>query len=167
MRNIVSEQLQACAKAAKRLMHNGVYGPRADEISREAHGDLWPVGKEDIEWVSRHLPNIKVILEAEDDLSVCLVNKEYYSRFHRRVPATPEAAKLVLPKRGDFRAAGLHFVTSEGDTIWQASQEKIGTVGHGAYSKIKRNVSREVKNNRLSLSNGENFFKAIKDKAPS
>jgi hypothetical protein len=164
MANVITEQLHACAKAAKRLMQDGIHGPKVEEIARQAHGDLWPVGKEDIDWITKHLPGIKLILETEEDLSVCLVNRDYYTRFHRRMPGTIEAAKLVLPKRGSYRAAGLHFVTTEGDTIWLASTQKLGEGGIGVIRKVQKNVVREVSNNRLSSVNGEKFVRTLKDK---
>jgi predicted PilT family ATPase len=161
MANRTTEQLHAAAEATKRLFQKGIYGPKAEEIADEAHGGLWPIGPEDINWVKRRLSQIKSILEGED-LAVTLVNKDYYGKYRRRVPATIEAAMIVMPKRGSFSAAGIHLSVSEDDTIFLASQQRAGDVGVGSIRKVSKNMDRAIKQNLISRKNGQQFIKALK-----
>jgi hypothetical protein len=163
-RTIVSQKLDACAHAAWNLFQKGTQGPKAEEIAAEAHGELWPVNEEEFSWVRKHLSQIKEILEAEHDYTMCLVNRDYYVKFKRRMPATIELAKGVLPKRGKFNACGLHFVTEPADTILQALEGKIwdGSVVGGANT-VKRYLQREVTHNRLKASDGHKHLKELKN----
>ena len=157
-------QLYACAKALKQLLQQGNHGPTVEEVAREAHGELWPIGASEIEFVVQHASRIVSILGDDDELTVLLVNKKYFSQFRRRQPATAELAKTVLPGRGNSRPAGFHLVEAEDDTIWLAAQERLGGVGIGVVTKYKNEITRAVRQNRLSLNNGETALRAIKDK---
>jgi hypothetical protein len=164
-KKIVTQKLDACAQAAWNLFQKGIHGPKVEEIATEAHsGSLWPVNEEEFSWVRKHLRQIKEILEAEHDYTVILVNHLYYIRFKRRMPKTVEVAKDVLPKRGQFQARGLHFVTEPADTILAALGGKIwdGSVLGGANT-VKRYVQREVTQNRLKASDGAQYLKTLKD----
>jgi len=165
MANRVTKQLHAAAAASKRLFQKGIYGPKVEEVAEEAHGGLWPIGNEEIAWVKKHIGQIRDILE-EDDFAVCLVNKLYFSKYHRKVPSTVELAKDVLPRAGSFSAAGLHFMVSEEDTIWLALQEKIGFGGIASINKVGRNMDRAIKYNLINRKDGERFIKSLKNKVP-
>jgi hypothetical protein len=163
-KRIVTQKLDACAQAAWNLFQNGAQGPKAEEIAAEAHGSLWPVNEEEFSWVRNRLAQIKDILEAEHDYTICLVNRDYYAKFKRRMPSTVELAKAVLPKRGQFHACGLHFVTEPGDTILLAFTGKVwdgGVIG-GANS-VKRILQREVTHNRLTASDGSKRLEHLKE----
>jgi hypothetical protein len=164
MPNITSQQLYACAKAAKKLMQQGNHGPKAEEIAEEAHGGLWPIGPEDINWIITHAKQIKDILVNQEEMSVILVNKEYYKIFRRRLPATPELAKKVLPGRGISKPAGFHLVTTEDDPIWLASQNRLGDVGLGVVTKYKHEIQRAINEGRLTNVNGAKYVREIKNK---
>ena len=156
-------QLHAAAAATKRLFQKGIYGPKIEEIAEEAHGGLWPVGREEISWVKKHSVQIKDILVVEHSFSVCLVNRRYYEDYHRKAPSTMELAKGVLPQPGSYSTAGLHFMVSEVDTIWQALQDKLRNGGLGTLGKHAKNISLAVKRNMLSSVNGESLVKELKD----
>jgi predicted PilT family ATPase len=163
MANRTTQQLHAAATATKRLFQRGIYGPKVEEIAEEAHGGLWPIGPEEIDWIKKHISQIKSILE-EDDLAVTLVNKDYYGKYRRRVPATIEAAMIVMPKRGSFSAAGIHLSVSEDDTIFLASQQRTGDIGVGSIRKVSKNLDRAIKQNLITRKNGQQFIRAIKHK---
>ena len=164
MANKMTLQLHAAAAAAKRLYHKGQHGPKLEEIAEEAHGGLWPIGREDINWFKKHLPQIRNILDIHDNMAVCLVNKEYYTKFHRNPPETVELAKTVLPKPGSFSSAGLHFATETDDTIFRAWQEKIRDGGLGSIGKVNKNYHKAIKRNLISQANGDLFVREIKNK---
>jgi hypothetical protein len=161
-------QLYAGAKAVKRLIQGGMHNPKVEEIAVEAYGgqqaEFWPVGKTQIDWFVRHLWQIKDILENEEEMTVLLVNKEFFSTFRRRQPSTIELAKEVLPSKGKRKPAGLHLVTSENDTIWEASQDRRENRGVGIVKKYKAEVTKAVKENRLTLDNGEQIVRTLKEK---
>jgi len=162
--NTVSLQLHAAATAAWELMSAGIHAPNAEEITKKAHGELWPIGRSDVVWVMRHLAQIRDILMEEHDIHVCLVNKEYYKTFKRKVPSTVEQAKLVIPRRGSFVACGLHLVVSENDTIYLAYQDKRIDTSVGTVNRIRSNDQWAIRKNIISLKNGKERIQTLKDK---